>query len=515
MLDNQVKEQLKNYLAKLVNPIEIVASINDTPKSREMTALLQDIAELSTKITLIEKADDNKRSPSFSINRPDGSVDLRFAGIPMGHEFTSLVLALLQAGGYPPKVEPDVIEQIRNLEGKYEFETYISLSCQNCPEVVQALNLMAVLNPNISHVMIDGSIYQDEVNERHIMAVPSIFMNGQEFGQGRMNIKEILAKVDTGSSKREAEKISAKDPFDVLVIGGGSAAATSAIYAARKGIRTGLVTENFGGQILNTTDIENIIAIKKIEGTHLAAVFEDNIRNHDIDVMMPQLAVNLIPGELIEVQLASGASVKSKTVIVATGANWRKMDVPGEEQYIGRGVAFCPHCDGPLYKNKRIAVIGGGNSAVEAAIDLAGIAEHVSVLVRNTTLTADTVLQNKLFTLKNVTLITQALTSEVKGNGQKVNGLVYEDMATASKRTLDVEGIFVQIGQVPTTGWLKKTPVRLNEKNEIEVDLYNRTNVPGIFAAGDVSSSPYKQIVIAMGDGAKAALSAFDYLIRN
>ncbi len=515
MLDNQVKEQLKNYLAKLVNPIEIVASINDTPKSREMTALLQDIAELSTKITLIEKADDNKRSPSFSINRPDGSVDLRFAGIPMGHEFTSLVLALLQVGGYPPKVEPDVIEQIRNLEGKYEFETYISLSCQNCPEVVQALNLMAVLNPNISHVMIDGSIYQDEVNERHIMAVPSIFMNGQEFGQGRMNIKEILAKVDTGSSKREAEKISAKDPFDVLVIGGGSAAATSAIYAARKGIRTGLVTENFGGQILNTTDIENIIAIKKIEGTHLAAVFEDNIRNHDIDVMMPQLAVNLIPGELIEVQLASGASVKSKTVIVATGANWRKMDVPGEEQYIGRGVAFCPHCDGPLYKNKRIAVIGGGNSAVEAAIDLAGIAEHVSVLVRNTTLTADTVLQNKLFTLKNVTLITQALTSEVKGNGQKVNGLVYEDMATASKRTLDVEGIFVQIGQVPTTGWLKKTPVRLNEKNEIEVDLYNRTNVPGIFAAGDVSSSPYKQIVIAMGDGAKAALSAFDYLIRN
>lgn len=337
MLDNQVKEQLKNYLAKLVNPIEIVASINDTEKSREMTALLQDIAELSTKITLIEKADDDRRSPSFSINRPDGGVNLRFAGIPMGHEFTSLVLALLQVGGYPPKVEPDVIEQIKNLDGKYEFETYISLSCQNCPEVVQALNLMAVLNPNISHVMIDGSIYQDEVNERHIMAVPSIYMNGQEFGQGRMNIKEILAKVDTGSSRREAEKISAKEPFDVLVIGGGSAAATSAIYAARKGIRTGLVTENFGGQILNTTDIENVIAIKKIEGTHLAAVFEDNIRNHDIDVMMPQLAVNLIPGELIEVQLASGASVKSKTVILATGANWRKMDVPGEEQYIGRG----------------------------------------------------------------------------------------------------------------------------------------------------------------------------------
>lgn len=515
MLDNQVKEQLRNYLAKLVNPIEIVASINDTEKSREMTALLQDIAELSSKITLTEQANEDKRSPSFSVNRPDGNVHIRFAGLPMGHEFTSLVLALLQTGGYPSKVEPDVIEQIRNLEGTYQFETYISLSCQNCPEVVQALNLMAVINPNISHVMIDGAIFQDEVNDRHIMAVPTIYLNGKEFGQGRMNIKEILAKVDTGSSKREAEKISAKAPFDVLVIGGGSAAVTSAIYAARKGIRTGLITENFGGQILNTTDIENIIAIKKIEGTHLAAVYEDNVRNHDIDVMMSHRATNLVPGELIEVQLENGASVKSRTVIVATGASWRKMQVPGEEKYIGRGIAFCPHCDGPLYKNKKIAVIGGGNSAVEAAIDLATIAEHVSVLVRGTKLTADTVLQDKLFSLKNVTLITQAKTVEVTGDGQKVNGLVYQDLSTSSNRTLPVAGIFVQIGQVPTTEWLKETPVRLNEKNEIEVDVYNRTSVPGIFAAGDVTSSPYKQIVIAMGDGAKASLSAFDYLIRH
>ena len=417
MLDNQVKEQLRNYLAKLVNPIEIVASINGTEKSREMTALLQDIAELSSKITLTERANEDKRSPSFSVNRPDGNVHIRFAGLPMGHEFTSLVLALLQTGGYPPKVEPDVIEQIRNLEGTYQFETYISLSCQNCPEVVQALNLMAVINPNISHVMIDGAIFQDEVNDRHIMAVPTIYLNGKEFGQGRMNIKEILAKVDTGSSKREAEKISAKAPFDVLVIGGGSAAVTSAIYAARKGIRTGLITENFGGQILNTTDIENIIAIRKIEGTHLAAVYEDNVRNHDIDVMMPHRVTNLVPGELIEVRLENGASVKSRTVIVATGASWRKMQIPGEEKYIGRGIAFCPHCDGPLYKNKKIAVIGGGNSAVEAAIDLATIAEHVSVLVRGTKPTADTVLQDKLFSLKNVTLITQAKT--VRGNGPR------------------------------------------------------------------------------------------------
>lgn len=515
MLDNKVKEQLKTYLTKLVNPIEIVASTNDTPKSREMTELLQDIAGLSSKITVTERPNDDARSPSFSVNRPDGSAHIRFAGLPMGHEFTSLVLALLQTGGYPPKLEPDVIEQIRNLEGNYQFETYISLSCQNCPEVVQALNLMAVINPNISHVMIDGALFQNEVSERHIMAVPTIYLNGKEFGQGRMNIKEILAKVDTGSSKREAEKISAKAPFDVLVIGGGSAAAASAIYAARKGIRTGLVTENFGGQILNTTDIENVIAIKKIEGTHLAAVYEDNIRNNNIDVMMPQRAVNLIPGDLIEVQLESGASLKSRTVILATGASWRKMAVPGEEQYIGKGVAFCPHCDGPLYKGKKVAVIGGGNSAVEAAIDLAGIAEHVTVLIRGTKLTADTVLQEKMLSLKNVTLITRGQTAEVAGDGQKVTGLIYKNLDTDTNQTLPVAGIFVQIGQVPTTGWLKETAVKLNEKGEIEVDVYNKTSVPGVFAAGDATSSPYKQIVIAMGDGAKASLSAFDYLIRH
>ena len=515
MLDAQVKEQLKNYLTKLLNPIEIAISINDTEKSKEMTSLLEDIAELSSKITLVERANDDQRSPSFSINRQDGNVHIRFAGIPLGHEFTSLVLALLQTGGYPPKVEPDIIEQIKNLEGRYHFETYVSLSCQNCPEVVQALNLMAVVNPNVSHVMIDGAIYQDEVSERHIMAVPTIYLNGKEFAQGRMSIKEILAKVDTGSSKREAEKIAAKPPFDVLVIGGGSAAATAAIYAARKGIRTGLVTENFGGQILNTTDIENLIALRKIEGTQLASIYEDNIRHHDIDVMTPHRAVSLVPGELIEVGLENGASIKSKTVILATGASWRKMGVAGEEKYIGRGIAFCPHCDGPLYKGKRIAVVGGGNSAVEAAIDLAGITEHVTVLVRNSRLSADTVLQNKLFTLKNVTLTTQAQTVEVTGDGQKVNGLVYKDLSTASNRTLPVAGIFVQIGQEPATDWLKNTPVKLNEKNEIEVDVYNKTSVPGVFAAGDATSSPYKQIVIAMGDGAKASLSAFDYLIRH
>lgn len=514
MLDNNVKEQLRTYFTKLVNPVILTASLDASAKSQEMLGLLKDLTGLSDKITLAENGN-SPRKPSFTVNRPDGGAHIEFAGLPMGHEFTSMVLAILQTSGYPPKVEADVIEQIRQVEGTFRFETYISLTCQNCPEVVQALNLMAVLNPNISSTMIDGALFQDEVKQRNIMAVPTIYLNGQEFGQGRMNVKEILAKIDTGSVKREAEKISAKAPFDVLVIGGGSAAATAAIYAARKGIRTGLVTENFGGQILNTTDIENIIAIKKIEGTHLASIYEENIRSHAIDVMMPQRATKLIPGDLIEVQLESGASVKSKTVILATGANWRKMTVPGEETYIGKGVAFCPHCDGPLYKGKDVAVVGGGNSAVEAAIDLAGIAKHVSILIRSDRLTADTVLQEKMLSLKNVTLIKQAKTVEVAGDGQKVTGLVYLDQTDNTQKTLPLSGIFVQIGQVPATGWLKDSPVKLNGKQEIEVDVHNKTSVPGIFAAGDASSSPYKQIVIAMGDGAKASLSAFDYLIRH
>ncbi len=514
MLDNKVKEQLRAYFTKLVNPVILTASTDTSAKSQEMLGLLKDLVGLSDKITLAENGGSSRR-PSFTVNRPDSNCHIEFAGLPMGHEFTSLILAILQTGGYPPKVEADVIEQIRQVEGSFRFETYISLTCQNCPEVVQALNLMAVLNPNISSTMIDGALFQDEVKERQIMAVPTIYLNGKEFGQGRMNVKEILAKVDTGSVKREAEKISAKAPFDVLVIGGGSAAATAAIYAARKGIRTGLVTENFGGQILNTTDIENIIAIKKIEGTHLASVYEENIRSHAIDVMMPQRAVRLIPGDLIEVQLESGASVKSRTVILATGASWRKMAIPGEETYIGKGVAFCPHCDGPLYKGKDVAVIGGGNSAVEAAIDLAGIARQVSVLIRSDRLTADTILQEKMLSLKNVRLIKQAKTVEVAGDGGKVTGLVYLDQTDNTQKTLPLSGIFVQIGQVPTTGWLKDSPVKLNEKQEIEVDVCNRTSVPGVFAAGDATSSPYKQIVIAMGDGAKASLSAFDYLIRH
>jgi alkyl hydroperoxide reductase subunit F len=515
MLDANLKTQLKAYLEKVTQPVELVASLDDSDKSREMLALLKDITELSNRVTLTERRGDGERAPSFAVNRVGSNMGIRFAGIPMGHEFTSLVLALLQAGGHPPKVEADVIEQIRNLEGEFKFETYISLSCQNCPEVVQALNLMAVINPNIRHVMIDGALFQDEVNARQIMAVPTIFLNGEVFGQGRMGVEEIVAKLDTGAGAREAAKIAQKDVFDLLVVGGGPAGASAAIYSARKGIRTGVVAERFGGQVLDTMGIENFISVKETEGPKLATALEQHVKTYDVDVMNLQRASALVPGsDMIEVKLDSGASLKAKTVVLATGARWRTMNVPGEQEYRNRGVAYCPHCDGPLFKGKRVAVIGGGNSGVEAAIDLAGIVAHVTLLEFDTKLRADAVLQRKLYSLPNVKVITQAQTTEVTGDGAKVNGLRYKDRATGEEQKVELEGIFVQIGLLPNTDWLKGT-VALSNRGEIEVDARGRTSVPGVFAAGDVTTVPYKQIVIAMGEGSKAALSAFDHLIRT
>ncbi|SNS20271.1 alkyl hydroperoxide reductase subunit F [Noviherbaspirillum humi] len=514
MLDANLKNQLKTYLERVTQNIEITASLDEGDKSREMLDLLKEIAELSPRISLAEKRGDGQRAPSFALNRAGAAMGVRFGGIPMGHEFTSLVLALLQVGGHPPKAEADVLEQIRNLDGKYEFETYISLSCQNCPEVVQALNLMAVINPNIRHTMIDGALFQDEVNARQIMAVPTVFLNGETFGQGRMGLEEILAKLDTGAAKREAAKIAQKDVFDMLVVGGGPAGASAAIYSARKGIRTGVVAERFGGQVLDTMGIENFISVKETEGPKLAAALEQHVKSYDVDVMNLQRAARLIPGDLIEVQLESGASLKAKTVVIATGARWREMNVPGEKEYRNKGVAYCPHCDGPLFKGKRVAVIGGGNSGVEAAIDLAGIVAHVTLLEFDTKLRADAVLQRKLFSLPNVKVITQAQTTEVKGDGNKVNGLRYTDRASGESHDVELEGIFVQIGLLPNTDWLKGT-IALSRHGEIEVDARGQTSVPGVFAAGDVTTVPYKQIVIALGEGSKAALGAFDHLIRT
>jgi NADH-dependent peroxiredoxin subunit F len=516
MLDANTTAQLKTYLGNVRRPVELVASLDDSPKSAEMRALVEEVAAQSDRVTARFDGDD-VRKPSFAIRGDEGRAEAVFAGLPMGHEFTSLILALLHVGGHPPKEDAELLDAVRGLDGNFVFETFFSLSCQNCPDVVQALNIMAALNPNIRHTAIDGALFQDEVERRQVMAVPAVFLNGEPFGQGRMDLAQIVAKLDTGAVARAAEKITAKEPFDVLVVGGGPGGAAAAIYAARKGIRTGIVAERFGGQVLDTLGIENFISVQHTEGPKLAAQLEAHVKDYEVDVMNVQEAAELIPGGatgLHEVKLKSGASVKGKTVILSTGARWRQMGVPGEAEYHNKGVAYCPHCDGPLFKGKRVAVIGGGNSGVEAAIDLAGLVAHVTLIEFDAQLRADAVLQTKLRSLPNVTIITSALTTEVLGNGEKVVGLRYRDSNKDEEYLVELEGIFVQIGLIPNTEWLGSA-VALSDRGEIEVDARGATSQPGIFAAGDVTTVPYKQIVIAMGEGSKASLSAFDHLIRS
>lgn len=513
MLDDAIKGQLSAYLEKLQWPIELVASLDDSAKAQELRGLLADIAPLSDRVSVRFDGTD-ARQPSFAIAEAGQAARVQFAGIPMGHEFTSLVLGLLHVGGHPPKVDAEVIEQVKVLDGTYHFETFVSLSCHNCPDVVQALNTLSALNPNISHVMVDGALFQAEVERREIQAVPMVFLNGELFGQGRMSIEEIVAKLDSNSAAKDAAKLNAKDAYDVLIVGGGPAGAAAAVYAARKGIRTGLLAERFGGQVADTMSIENYISVPETDGPKLVAAMEQHVNVYDVDVMKLQKANKIERKDLIELTLENGAVLKSKTVIVATGARWRKMNVTGEVEYNGRGVAYCPHCDGPLFKGKRVAVIGGGNSGVEAAIDLAGIVEHVTLLEFDRKLRADAVLQNKLNSLPNVTIITSALTTEVQGDGARVTALVYQDRTTEQLHTIQLAGIFVQIGLLPNTDWLKGA-IDLSPRGEIEVNARGETSMAGVFAAGDATTTPYKQIIIATGEGAKVALSAFDYLIRQ
>jgi alkyl hydroperoxide reductase subunit F len=517
MLDSNIQAQLKAYLERLQHPIELIASLDDRPASAEMRELITEIAALNDKVTARFDGTDARR-PSFQITRQGADMGVRFAAIPMGHEFTSLVLALLQAGGHPPKVEADVIEQIKALEGDFVFETYMSLTCHNCPDVVQALNLMAVLNPRVRHVAVDGGLFQAEVEERQIMAVPSVFLNGQPFGNGRMEIAEILKKVDTGSAARDAAKLSKKDTFDVLIVGGGPAGAAAAVYAARKGIKTGIVAERFGGQTLDTLGIENYISVLETQGPKFAAALEAHAKAYDVDIMNGQRVAKLEPaaqpGGTISVTLDNGAVLQGRSIILSTGARWKNVNVPGEAEYRNKGVAYCPHCDGPLFKGKKVAVIGVGNSGVEAAIDLAGVVEHVTVVEFADQLKADAVLVNKLKSLRNVEIYTNAQTTEITGDGQKVDGLVFKNRADGSEHRLPLAGVFVQIGLVPNTEFLKGT-VELSRYGEIIIDAKGATNVPGVYAAGDATTVPFKQIIIAAGEGAKAALSAFDHLIRT
>ena len=518
MLDETLKTQLAAYLERVSQPFEMVASLDDSETSRDMRALLETIQSLrADKISLrFDGAD--VRKPSFSLQRVGSTNSLRFAGLPLGHEFTSLVLALLWTGGHPPKVETDIIDQIKGLEGDFNFEVYMSLTCHNCPDVVQALALMAIFNPKVKTTVIEGGAFQKEVNEREIMAVPMVFLNGAMFGSGRMLVEEILAKIDTGAAAKDAAKLSQKEAFDVLIVGGGPAGAAAGVYAARKGIRTGIVAERFGGQTNDTLGIENYPSVLETDGPKFSAALEAHARFYDVDIMNLQQAQALVPaaapGGLIEVKLANGATLKSKTVILSTGARWRNVNVPGEAEYKNKGVAYCPHCDGPLFKGKDVAVIGGGNSGVEAAIDLAGVVRHVTVVEFMPELKADAVLVKKLKSLANVTVHTNAQTMEITGAQGRVNALRYKDRATSEEHTVELEGVFVQIGLVPNTEWLKGT-LELSKFGEIMVNAKGETNVPGVFAAGDCTTVPFKQIVIAAGDGAKAALSAFDYLIRH
>ena len=516
MLDSNLKAQLKAYLERVKLPFVITASLDDGKSSSEMHEFLQDIVGLTDKITLKTDGTDARR-PSFTLARPGEAERIRFAAIPMGHEFTSLVLALLQVGGHPPKIEQELIDQIKGLDGDLRFETYMSLTCHNCPDVVQALNLLAVLNPRIQSVVIDGGLFRDEVESRQVLAVPMVYLNGEHFGQGRMEVDEIVRKLDTGSAARDAAKLGAKDAFDVLIVGGGPAGAAAAVYAARKGIRTGLLAERMGGQTMDTMSIENFISVLETDGPKFAAALENHAKRYDVDIMNLQRATKLAPAGadgLVGVTLENGATLRSKSVIISTGARWREVNVPGEQEYKNKGVAYCPHCDGPLFKGKRVAVIGGGNSGVEAAIDLAGIVGHVTLLEFGAELRADAVLVNKLKSLKNVDIHVQAQTTEITGTDGKVSGLNYTDRATGAAKSVALEGVFVQIGLVPNSEWLKGT-MELTRHGEIVVDAKGQTSVPGVFAAGDVTTVPFKQIIIATGDGAKAALGAFDHLIRQ
>ncbi|WIV20727.1 alkyl hydroperoxide reductase subunit F [Paenibacillus polygoni] len=508
ILEADIKAQLEQYLQLLEGDVVLKVCAGDDEVSRDMLSLVDELATMSSRIK-VEKAQ-LERTPSFSVNRVSENTGVVFAGIPLGHEFTSLVLALLQVSGRPPKVDQKVIDQVKSIQDELHFESYISLSCHNCPDVVQALNVMSVLNPNITHTMIDGAAFKEEVESKDIMAVPTVFLNGESFGSGRMTLEEILAKV---GSTPDASEFNNKEPYDVLVVGGGPAGASAAIYAARKGIRTGIIAERFGGQIMDTLGIENFISVKHTEGPKLAASLEEHVKEYDIDLMNLQRAKRLEKKDLIEIELENGAVVKSKTVILSTGARWRNVGVPGEAEFKNKGVAYCPHCDGPLFEGKHVAVIGGGNSGIEAAIDLAGIVKHVTVLEFMPELKADSVLQERLYSLPNVTVLKNVQTKEITGT-DKVNGISYIERDTGTVQHIELQGVFVQIGLVPNTDWLGDT-IERTRMGEIIVDKHGATSLPGVFAAGDCTDSAYKQIIISMGSGATASLGAFDYLIRN
>lgn len=537
LLDSNLTTQLAGLLEKMVNPINLVAYVDSSENSQKVIELLQEVANQSNKITVIkDDKSSTKRIPSFSITNPQNNVSVSFAGLPLGHEFSSLVLAILQVSGYAPKISEDQRKAILQL-GSHDITTYMSVTCINCPEVVQSLNTISIINPKVKHIAVEGSAFKDEVDALGVMSVPAVFENGKMISSGRSSIDELVAMLlrqeENGDSSDSsdsteasdsslAQKMNAKNPYDVLIVGGGPAASAAAIYTARKGLKTAMIMDHRGGQVVETESIENHISQTHTTGAKLANDLTNHIAQYNIDVFTPDWATSLDVAEepygLHTINTKSGGSLKAKAVIIATGATWRTLGVPGEDEYRNRGVSFCPHCDGPLFKNKNVVVVGGGNSGVEAAIDLAGIANHVTVIEFMDSLKADQILLNTLHSLSNTNVITSASLSKIEGDNKKVSAVHYmdrnENNAENREKILHTDGVFVQIGLMPNTKWVANK-LSLNNRAEIVTDRKGCTSIPGIFAAGDCSDEPYKQIVTAYGSGANAALSAFDYLIRD
>ena len=514
MLDQNLKNQLAQYLDMLKTEVTIGLSVTNDEKSNKVRGFVEDVASLSDKINVVEK--DLAYTPAFELIGEKDHGQIIFAGVPLGHEFSSFALALLQVGGIEPKIDDTTKKRIKAIEDTQNLETIVSLSCHNCPEVVQSFNIMAVLNPNINHTMIEGSMFQDLAEDRDVLAVPAIFKDGEFLEGGKQTMDSLLELI---GSKKSSEDFADKPAFDVLIIGGGPAAATAAVYAARKGVKTGLVASEFGGQVVETLGIENIPGFKYTEGPDFMASMNEQVTALGVDVMTVALASEVKEAEnsanrLIEVGLDNGTKLESRTVVIATGARCRLLGIPGETEFRNKGVAYCTHCDGPLFKGKPVAVIGGGNSGIEAAIDLASMVDHVTVLEFLPELKADQVLQDKLYSLDNVTVIKNAQTTGLYGDS-RLERLEYTDRESGQEHSLDVEGCFIQVGLVPNTEWLKESDVKLTDRGEILVDGEGKTSLEGVYAAGDATNTVFKQIVIAAGTGATAALGAFNYLMRN
>ncbi|GAA4699604.1 alkyl hydroperoxide reductase subunit F [Nocardioides conyzicola] len=518
MLDDSVRSQLTSYLDLLVTPVIITTVLDESDSSHQVRELLAHFG--AHPLIQLSESDprDEARVPSFSVAAADAPARVEFAGLPLGHEFSSLVLCVLQAGGVAVKGEQSLLDAAVGLAGPLHFETYFSQSCQNCPEVVQALNALAVLNTNVTHTAIDGGTFPTEVETRGVLSVPSVYLNGEVFAQGRMGLAEIVRRLDVAFPDQVPEAFNEGGHYDVLVVGGGPAGATAAVYAARKGLRTAIVAEHLGGQVLDTASIENFTSVRHTEGTQFARELEEQVRSYEIDVALGHRVTALTTStdtnvDAISVLLEGGTRLTSRTVVIATGARWRTLGVPGEDAYRNRGVSNCPHCDGPLFAGKDVAVVGGGNSGVEAAIDLSMVARSVTLLEYAERLSADRVLVEAAMARPNVTIVTAAQVTGVVGDEQRVTGIAWTPTDVDDRRIVDIDGVFVQIGLLPNTEWLTEE-VGLNTSGEVVVDRHGRTTMAGVFAAGDCTDNPYKQIVTAAGDGARASIAAFEYLVR-